>query len=103
MGVLETFRNAWKVHDLRRKLLFTLFIIIIFRLGAAIAVPYLDPSKLQAIMGDTGNFLNYLDILSGGAFKESTIFALSVTPYINASIIIQLLTYALPPLSYNFV
>jgi len=51
VGVLETFRNAWKVHDLRRKLLFTLFIIIIFRLGAAIAVPYLDPSKLQAIMG----------------------------------------------------
>jgi len=98
VGVLETFRNAWKVQDLRRKLLFTLFIIVIFRLGVAIAVPFLDPTKLQAMMGDSGSFLNYLDILSGGAFAKSTIFALSVTPYINASIIIQLLTYALPPL-----
>ncbi len=98
MSVFETFRNAWKVQELRRKLLFTLFIIVIFRVGVAIAVPFLDPGKLQAMMGDSGSFLNYLDILSGGSFSKSTIFALSVTPYINASIIMQLLTYALPPL-----
>lgn len=98
MSVLETFRNAWKVKDLRAKLLFTLFIIIIFRLGVAIAVPFLEPDKLKAMMGEGGSFLNYLDILSGGAFSNSTIFALSVTPYINASIIVQLLTYSIPPL-----
>jgi len=98
VSVLETFRNAWKVKDLRRKLLFTLFIIIVFRIGVAIAVPFLDPTKLKDMMGDGASFLNYLDVLSGGAFSKSTIFALSVTPYINASIIMQLLTYALPPL-----
>ncbi|MFA5658772.1 MAG: preprotein translocase subunit SecY [Oscillospiraceae bacterium] len=96
--MFETFRNAWKIQDLRRKLLFTLFILVIYRLGVAITVPYLDPAILQSWMGDGQNFLNYMDMLSGGSFSNATIFALSITPYINASIIMQLLTYALPPL-----
>ncbi len=96
--MFETFRNAWKVQELRRKLLFTLFILIIYRLGVQIAVPYLNPAALNDMMGDKNNFLGYIDMLSGGAFSKATIFALSITPYINASIIMQLLTYALPPL-----
>ncbi len=100
MNIVQTFVNAWKVQELRKKLLFTLFIIIIFRLGVAIAVPFLDPTALQTMLSENGGggFLNYLDIISGGSFSNSTIFALSVTPYINASIIVQLLSYALPPL-----
>ena len=99
MNIVQTFRNAWKIADLRKKLLFTLFIILIFRFGAAITVPFLDPTVMQdMVSGNDGGILSYLDLISGGSFAESTLFALSVTPYINASIIIQLLTYALPPL-----
>lgn len=82
-------------------MLFTIFIIVIFRLGSAITVPFLDPAIVQTWMQEKasdGNFLEYLNILSGGALSKATIFSLGVTPYINASIIIQLLTYALPPL-----
>ena len=96
--MFQTFRNAWKIQDLRNKLLYTLFILIIFRLGVAIAVPFITPDALKSMMNDSGSILNYLDMISGGSFSQSTIFALSITPYINASIIIQLLTYALPPL-----
>ncbi len=96
--MFQTFKNAWKVQELRNKLLYTLFILIIFRLGVAISVPFIAPDALKQMMGDSGSILNYLDMISGGSFSESTIFALSITPYINASIIIQLLTYALPPL-----
>ncbi len=99
MNIVQTFRNAWKIADLRKKLLFTLFIILIFRFGAAITVPFLDPTVMQGMVkNNDGGILSYLDLISGGSFAESTLFALSVTPYINASIIIQLLTYALPPL-----
>lgn len=98
--MFETFRNAWKVQDLRKKLLFTLFIILIFRIGSVIPVPFLDAEVVKAWMQSqgTGNILNYMDILSGGALSQATIFSMSITPYINAQIIIQLLTYALPPL-----
>ena len=101
MNIVQTFRNAWKVAELRRKILFTLFIILIFRLGVAIPVPFLDKVALSNMFKDVpgnGGFLSYLDMISGGSFSQSTLFALSVTPYINASIIIQLLAYALPPL-----
>jgi preprotein translocase, secY subunit len=90
-------RNAWKTPELRKKLLYTLLIIVIFRLGCAIPVPFLDPSALSNIVQD-GNIFGYLDMLSGGALSKGTVFALSIQPYINASIIVQLLTYALPPL-----
>lgn len=99
--MFDTFRNAWKIADLRKKLLYTFMIIVIFRLGCAIPVPYIAPEGLQAMVGagqDTGNMFNYLNMLSGGAFSQATLFALGVTPYINASIIIQLLTVAIPAL-----
>lgn len=95
--MFETFRNAWKVQDLRKKLLFTLFIIIIYRIGSAIPVPYVDTEVLKAVF-DSSDGWSYLNIMSGGALAQCTLFALAITPYINASIIIQLLTYALPPL-----
>ena len=99
--MFETLRNAWKVAEIRKKLLFTLFIIIIFRFGSALTVPFLTLSKVQEWMNSNatdGNFLEYLNVLTGGALSKATIFSLSITPFINASIIVQLLTYALPPL-----
>lgn len=96
--MFETFRNAWKIQDLRKKLLFTLLVLMIFRIGCALPVPFLEPEKMAEMMGKGGGILDYLNVLSGGAFANATLFALSIQPYINASIIIQLLTYALPPL-----
>ena len=99
--MFETLRNAWKVTEIRKKLLFTLFIIIVFRFGSALTVPFLNLATVQTWMDQNatgGNFLEYLNVLTGGALSKATIFSLSITPYINASIIVQLLTYALPPL-----
>lgn len=97
--MIRTLINSWKVPELRRKLLFTLFIIIVFRIGSAIPVPFLNVDALAGMMGnlaDGGAILAYLDTLSGGAFAQATILAMSVSPYINASIIMQLMTVALP-------
>ena len=97
--MIKTLINSWKVPELRKKLLFTLFIIIIFRIGSVIPVPFLNVEALAGMMGnlgDGGAILSYLDTLSGGAFAQATLFAMSVSPYINASIIIQLMTVALP-------
>ena len=97
--MFQTLRNAWKIEDLRKKLLFTLLILVIVRLGCAIPVPLLDPSRLQEMLDSTqGNLLGYLNLLTGGAFAEATLFALGVSPYITASIVIQLLTVAIPAL-----
>jgi preprotein translocase subunit SecY len=99
--VLETIKSAWRIPELRKKLLYTLLIIVIFRVGSVIPAPFLDTSVISEWMGanaSDGNFLNYLDTLTGGALSKATIFSLSITPFINASIIVQLLTYALPPL-----
>lgn len=99
--MFQTLRNAWSVPDIRKKFLYTLLMIIIFRIGSAITVPFLDMADVQSWMNTTatdGNFLEYLNTLTGGALSKATVFSLSITPYINASIIIQLLTYALPPL-----
>ena len=95
--MFEVFRNAWKISDLRKKILYTLLIILIFRFGASIFVPYLDPAAIQAMMGD-GSLLSFWDQMGGGSLSQGTLFAMSITPYINASIIIQLLTVAIPPL-----
>ena len=95
--MLETIKNAWKVEDLRKKILFTLMIILIYRIGSAIPVPFLDSSVLSDLF-QAGSFLGYLDVLSGGAFKDATLFALSISPYITSSIVIQLLTVAIPAL-----
>lgn len=99
--MFQTLKRAWSVPEIRKKLLYTLLMIVIFRLGCQIAVPFLDTSVVQSWMDQTatgGNFLEYLNTITGGALSKSTIFSLSITPYINASIIMQLLTYALPPL-----
>lgn len=99
--MFKTLKTAWGIPEIRKKILFTLFIILIFRMGSVITVPFLDKSVLTTWMSEKakdGNILEYLDILSGGALAKATIFSLGVTPFINASIIIQLLTYALPPL-----
>ncbi|MDY4166871.1 MAG: preprotein translocase subunit SecY [Fournierella sp.] len=96
--MFDTFRNAWKIPELRKKLLFTLLVIVIFRVGCVITVPYINPEALQLFAGGTGNMLDYLNMMSGGALSQCAIFALGVTPYINASIIIQLLTVAIPAL-----
>ena len=95
--MLQVFKNAWKVDELRKKLIFTAIILVIFRLGCVIAVPFVKPEALQGMLsaGD-GNMLGYLNMLTGGAFASATIFALGVTPYINSSIIITLLTVAIP-------
>ena len=99
--MLKTIRNAWSIPDLRKKLLFTLMIIIVFRIGSVIPVPFLNMDALAAAMSgmSEGNtMLAYLNTLSGGAFANATLFAMGVTPYINSSIIMQLLTVAIPPL-----
>ena len=96
--MLETLRNAWKVKEIRNKILFTVFIILIFRVGSVIPVPYIDVAALKAAneTGATNEFFSYLSILTGGGLEYGAIFAMSVTPYINSSIIIQLLCVAFP-------
>lgn len=99
--MFKTIKNAWALPDLRRKMLFTLFIIVVFRFGSAIPVPFLDTTALKGVMtqvAQSGTALSYLDTLSGGAFAQATLFAMSVTPYINSSIVIELLTVAIPAL-----
>lgn len=99
--MLQTLRNAWKVEETRKKLLFTLLIIIIFRIGSIlIPAPFLDRTALATWMqaNSENNILGYMNMFSGGAMEKATVFALSIQPFINASIIVQLLTYAIPPL-----
>jgi preprotein translocase subunit SecY len=99
--VFQTLKNAWSVPEIRKKLLYTLLMIIIFRFGSAVTVPFLDVDTVKTWMDSNatnGNFLEYMNTMTGGALSQATVFSLSITPYINASIIMQLLTYALPPL-----
>ena len=99
--MFKTLRDAFSIPEIRKKLLYTLLMLLVFRLGGAVVVPFLDTSTVSTWMESNatgGNFLEYLDIITGGALSQATVFSLSITPYINASIIMQLLTYALPPL-----
>ena len=97
--MIKTIRNAWKLPELRRKLLFVIFALLIFRVGAAIPVPYINTEYLQSyIAANSGTIFGLLNTLSGSALSRATLFALSIQPYINASIIIQLLTIAIPAL-----
>ena len=95
--MFETFRNAWKITDLRKRLMYTLLILVLFRMGCAITVPYINPAVLSTFFSGT-EMLGYLNMMSGGALSQCAVFALGVSPYINASIIIQLLTVAIPAL-----
>lgn len=99
--MLETIRNAWKIPDLRRRIIFTLFMLIIFRFGAHIPVPYLSADAMKQFLnpGENGmDLFNLFDTFTGGAFQNATVLAMGVSPYINASIIIQLLAVAIPSL-----
>ena len=100
--MFKTIKNAWSIPDLRKKILFTLMIIVIFRIGSVIPVPFLDMDALRSVLGDGSSMddtlVGYLNTLSGGAFSNATIFAMGITPYINSSIIMQLLCVAIPPL-----
>ncbi len=97
--MIQTIRNAWKLPDLRKKLMFTLFALLIFRLGSAIPVPFVNTQALgEYLDGMSGTIFGMMNAMSGGAFAQATVFALSIQPYINASIIIQLLTVAIPAL-----
>lgn len=97
--MFETIKNAFKIPDLRRRIFFTIMMLIIFRFGAHIPVPYLSPEAMQQFLGAGGTDLfSLFDIFTGGAFSNATVMAMGVSPYINASIIIQLLTVAIPAL-----
>ncbi len=97
--MIQTVRNAWKVPELKKKMLFTIMALLIFRLGSAIPVPYIDGAALdQYLQSQSGTILGLMNAMSGSAFNYATVFALSIQPYINSSIIIQLLTVAIPAL-----
>ena len=95
--MIKTFVNVWKVADIRKKLLFTAFVILVFRIGSVIPVPFLNIVD-EINVGKGNTILTYLSLMTGSAFTYGTIFAMSITPYINASIIMQLLAIAIPKL-----
>lgn len=96
--MFQTLANAWKIPDIRKKVLYTLLLLVVFRFGSVIPVPGLDKGALQALASDANSLFGLFDTLSGGAFSNATIFAMSITPYINSSIIMNLLTVAIPAL-----
>ena len=97
--MIQTVRKAWNIPELRKKIVFTLLILLIYRVGNAIPVPYVDVAALTAYLDSMSTtVLGLYNVMSGGAFADATVFALSIQPYINASIIIQLLTVAIPAL-----
>ena len=96
--MIDTIRNAWKIVDLRKKLIYTFVLLVIFRLGSCIPVPLLDPEQMKALFSTENSMFGFIDMVSGGAFQNATIFAMSITPYINSSIIMQLLCVAIPAL-----
>ena len=96
--MIQTIRNAWRVPELKKKMLFTIMALLIFRLGSAIPVPYIDGASLKQYIDSQTGILGLMNAMSGSAFSMATVFALSIQPYINSSIIIQLLTVAIPAL-----
>lgn len=98
--MLQTIKGAWKAPELRKKILFTVFILLIYRLGNAVPVPYVDVAALKEYFDTTlsSTVLGLYNAMSGSAFSRATVFALSINPYINSSIIMQLLCIAVPQL-----
>ncbi|MBQ8145032.1 MAG: preprotein translocase subunit SecY [Clostridia bacterium] len=97
--MFQTLKNAWKVPELKSKLLFTLVIVILYRIGSVLPVPYVSADVMNSFNeAAAGSIFQYLNILSGDAFARATLFALGVSPYITSSIVIQLLTIAIPAL-----
>lgn len=95
--MFQTIANAWKIPDLRKKILYTIGMLIIFRFGSFVPVPFLDRAAVASMLNGS-SLLDFMNVFSGGAFEKATIFAMSISPYINASIIMQLLTVAIPAL-----
>lgn len=101
--MFETLKNAWKIPDLRKRITFTFIMLVVYRLGAVIPVPGIDRTVVDSMFsGTTGGLLDFFDMMSGGAFKDFTIFALNIYPYITSSIILQLLAIAIPQLEQIF-
>ena len=97
--MFQTLKNAWKVQELKSKMLFTLLILVLYRLGSSVVVPFVDANLMQAFSEQTsGTVFEYMSFLSGQAFSQGTLFALNVMPYITSSIVMQLLTIAIPAL-----
>ncbi|MHB9093866.1 MAG: preprotein translocase subunit SecY [Eubacteriales bacterium] len=96
--MLDALKNSLKAGDLRKRIVFTLLMFLVFRIGTHIPVPGINASAMEALIKGGGNILGFFDVISGGAFKRFSIFAMSITPYINASIIMQLLTVVIPKL-----
>ncbi|MDI3298974.1 MAG: preprotein translocase subunit SecY [Bacillota bacterium] len=97
MSLVQTLRQSFRLADLRRRILFTVAMLVVFRLGAHIPIPGIDPTKIQQLLA-SGTLFGFLDVVSGGALRNLSIFAMSIIPYINASIILQLLTLVIPRL-----
>ena len=98
-GMITIFRNAFGIPDLRKKLIFTLIIVVLYRFGASIPVPFVDPAGMSRLLESAGDTIfGYMNILSGNAFSQATLFALGIGPYITSSIVMQLLTIAIPAL-----
>ena len=94
MKFIETLKNIWKIEELRTKLLITTLFILIYRFGSFIVLPGINPQALSALQGQTSNgLMSLLDMFSGGAFSNASVFALGIMPYISASIVIQLLSF----------
>ena len=96
--MFQTIRNAWKIAELRKKILFTIFALLIFRLGSAVPAPFINAETLETTLNNMGGIFGLLGAMNGTAFAMATVFALGVQPYINSSIIVQLLTVAIPAL-----
>lgn len=95
--MFETFKNAWRIPDLKKKMVFTIIIVLLYRLGSVIFVPFIDNDAIASLFGDQSAFALF-NVMSGDAFSQATLFALSVSPYITSSIVMQLLTIAIAPL-----
>ena len=96
--MLTTLRNAFKIKDIRKRLFFTFLMLIVVRIGSQLPVPGVDPEVFKKLFGNAGDSLNFFNAITGGSFEKMSIFALSITPYITSSIIIQLLTISFPKL-----
>ena len=97
MRIVETFKNIWKIDELRKRILWTVGLCAIYRLGSFVVLPGIDATQLTGLQDQTrGGLMALLDMFSGGAFSNASIFALGIMPYISASIVIQLLTMVIP-------
>ncbi|MBR3001497.1 MAG: preprotein translocase subunit SecY [Oscillospiraceae bacterium] len=97
--MFQTFKNAWKIEDLRKRIIFTAVILLLFRLGSAVTVPFINAKLLaEQLNSNSGTIFGFFDLMSGGSFSQASVFALGVSPYINSSIIVQLLQVVFPSL-----